>query len=380
MFKRKLLTILGDSRKRRHLIIAIIIFAVAEVLMGNFYRFGGEHSDLTIGPAKFAFFNIPFILLTGLYGMVPSAFMVLGLFIFGALTTIQKAYLFFPYLVVALAVFLPARFRWYRKPFLVILEVAILSFLLGNGYFFAITFANPMGIYYISAFGQVCLFMSELPECFIAVMLLWVFYTKTAEDVRADFYCSRYYTADYEARLAVGKEEKESILKLNVLMFSICMITIIVITSIVITMRLFDLYAVSASSGENSILTSKIDATRWKQQAFQDILEGTREAKAKDENAVSIPEFRFINQVHASYVTGMPLAITSQSMLRQLSMMLILVIVPLLIINNWILQEYIVVPVTNLESFMVGYVATPETERREYTTSYIACTTHWQPW
>ncbi|MBQ2532804.1 MAG: hypothetical protein II545_04090, partial [Lachnospiraceae bacterium] len=92
-----------EPNKRRHLIISIVIFILAEIVMGQFYKTGGAFGYIRFGYANFAFYNLPFILLTGLYGIIPSVFMLLGLFIYSLITNIQEAYLFFPCLIAAFA-------------------------------------------------------------------------------------------------------------------------------------------------------------------------------------------------------------------------------------------------------------------------------------
>ncbi|MBP5266586.1 MAG: hypothetical protein J6Z06_07180, partial [Lachnospiraceae bacterium] len=92
---KKLSQTLKEPHKRRHLLISIVIFLLAVFVMGAFYRYGGNFGYIEIEYAKFGFYNLPFILLTGLYGIIPSVFMLLGLFIYSLISNIQEAYLFF---------------------------------------------------------------------------------------------------------------------------------------------------------------------------------------------------------------------------------------------------------------------------------------------
>lgn len=360
------LEVLRDPKKRMQIIIEVLVFILADVVLAAFYHFDGNFGYVDVMYARFAFYNIPFILLTGLYGIVPSVFMLLSLFIYTLLSNMQQAYLFFPYLLAAFAIYLPARFRWFRKPRMVPIAIALLALILGNGYFFVIAFANPIGFMYITSFGQLTLFLSELPECIISMLLLWVFYNKSPEDMRFRFACAKFYTKEYERKLAEGTVEKPSAMGTHALLILIINLVILVSSSIAITMNMFDLYAVSAGTVSDTILPTDPDTKNWKSRVKEDINEGIREVKEIDESAISIPDQRFIIHMRQTYREGMSVDITSNSMLRQLSMMLIMIIVPMLIISNYILQRYLIVPITNMEKFMTGYVATDETKRKEY--------------
>ncbi|MBR0428788.1 MAG: hypothetical protein IJK17_01745 [Lachnospiraceae bacterium] len=355
-----------EPNKRRHLIISIVIFILAEIVMGQFYKTGGAFGYIRFGYANFAFYNLPFILLTGLYGIIPSVFMLLGLFIYSLITNIQEAYLFFPCLIAAFAIYLPARYRWFRRPSLCVFTVAILAFTFGNGYFFTMAVANPIGFFYVSSFGQLALLLSELPECILGVVLLAIFYNGTPEELRSEFACAKYYSVEYDRKLVMGKTEKNSALGTHVLLCLVIEMMILVISSISISITLFDIYSVSAGASETALLSNEVDTSGWKQRVAQDIKNGSKEMQAIDASSITIPEMRFISHVRQSYLNGMPPDITGKSMLRQLSMMLIMIIVPLLIISNGILQYYVIRPITNMEKFMTGYVATEETRRKEY--------------
>ncbi|MBP5265996.1 MAG: hypothetical protein J6Z06_04150, partial [Lachnospiraceae bacterium] len=269
-------------------------------------------------------------------------------------------------LVACFAVYLPARYRWFRSPTKCVFLVGILAFIFGNGYFFTMAVANPIGFYYISAFGQLALFLSELPECIIAVVLLAIFYNFTPEEIRSEFACAKYYSGEYDQKLAFGLQEKNSVLGTHVLVCLVVEIMILVVASISISLTLFDVYSVSVGSEETALLSNEADVSGWKARVNQDISNGIEEMKAIDSSGITIPEMRFISHIRTAYMTGMPLDITGRSMLRQLSMMLIMLIVPLLIISNGILQRYVIRPITNMEKFMTGYVATEETKRRAY--------------
>ena len=355
-----------NPKKRRHLIIAILVFVAADVMLGALYAHGGKYSFVDIGYMKFAFYNLPFILLTGLYGLVPSIFMLLGLFVYAMLTNLQQAYLFFPYLLAAFVVYFPARLRWFRRKSLTVLAAILLTLSLGNSVFFVMAFANPIGFYYTSAFGQLVLFLSELPECSIAVCLLYIFYNKTPENLRSEFRCARFYTKEYDLRVVSGTQEKATKLGTHALLILLANISILVVTSIIVTMNLFDLYAISSGLSDEAILSNDVDTTIWKQRVIQDITEGMREVKANDPSAILIPEIRFMKHLQESYRNGMPPDVTASSLLRQLSMMLIMIIVPLLVISNSILQDFALTPVARMERFMTGYVETEETKRKEF--------------
>lgn len=363
---KKLSQVFKEPRKRRHLLISIVIFVVAVFVMGAFYRYGGNFGYIEIEYAKFGFYNLPFILLTGLYGIIPSVFMLLGLFIYSLISNIQEAYLFFQCLVACFAVYLPARYRWFRSPARCVFMVGILAFIFGNGYFFTMAVANPIGFYYISAFGQLALFLSEVPECTIAVVLLAVFYNMTPEEMRSEFACSKFYSKEYEQKLAMGKQEKNSVLGTHVLVCLVVEIMILVVASITISLTLFNVYSVSVGSEDTALFSNEVDSSGWRARVNQDINNGLEEMKAIDASGITIPEMRFISHIRTAYMTGMPLDITGRSMLRQLSMMLIMLIVPLVIISHGILQRYVIRPITNMEKFMTGYVATEETKRRAY--------------
>ena len=355
-----------EPDKRRHLIISIVIFILAELVMGLFYKSGGAFGYISIQYANFAFYNLPFIFLTGLYGIIPSVFMLLGLFIYSLATNIQEAYLFFPCLIAAFAIYLPARYRWFRRPSLCILTIGMLALIFGNGYFFTMAVANPIGFFYISSFGQFALFLSELPECIVGVVLLAVFYNATPEDLRSEFVCAKYYSTEYDRKLVMGKTEKNSALGSHVLLCLVVEIMILVVASITISLTLFNVYSVSVGSEDTALLSNEVDTSGWRARANQDINNGLEEMKAIDASGITIPEMRFISHIRTAYMTGMPLDITGRSMLRQLSMMLIMLVVPLVIISHGILQRYVIRPITNMEKFMTGYVATEETKRRAY--------------
>lgn len=357
---------LRNPRKKRHVIYAVLIFALAVLLLGMFFFYGGSYSYIDIHYARFAYYNLPFIVLTGLYGLLPSVFMLLVMFVYAVFTNVEEAYLFFPYLVATLAVYLPVRKRWLKKPERVIVAAVLLALVLGNGHFLVMAFANPIGFLYISPFGQMALFLSELPECLLGMILLWMFYQKTSEEQRKDFIFGRFYTKEYDTRLATGLQEKRSILGGHVLACFIFSIVILCSSAILISMTMFNLYAVSSGRTSEEVLHRDVDTSDWRDRVLADIDRGEEEMKEIDASAISIPEFRFINHIRQSYLLGLPPDVTPVSLLRQLTMMMIMIVVPMLILSNEILQRFVIKPITDMEAFMTGYVATEESHRKQY--------------